>query len=48
MVFAVLVRGLAVKFLKGAVEVARILVAHGADDLFDRKAAGAKEFFRRF
>ena len=47
-VFAVLVRGLAVKFLKGAVEVACVLIAHGADDLFDRKAAGAKEFFRSF
>ena len=47
-VLAVLVRGLAVKLLKGAVEVARVLIAHGADDLFDRKAAGAKELFRRF
>ena len=46
MVFSVLMRGLAVKFLKGAVEMARVLVAHGANDLFDGKTAGAQELFR--
>ena len=39
-------RGLAVKFLKGAVEMARVLVAHGANDLFDGKTAGTQELFR--
>ena len=43
-IFAVLVRGLAEKVLKGAVKVARVLVAHGADDLLDGQAAGAKQF----
>ena len=46
--FAVLVRGFAVKFLKGTVEVARVLVSHGADDLLDGKTAGAKKLFRGF